>query len=61
MDEQLMKHIERFNSKLDTLSEQITKLREDVAGLKVKSSLWGGIMGSVTSTIAALIYAFHGK
>lgn len=57
----IVKHIEKLNYRLDDINEKIMKIREDIVALKVRSSLWGGIMGSIMSAVGAIIYAFHGK
>lgn len=36
-------------------TEQITKLREEVAGLRVLSGIWGAIAGAIPA-VAAVLY-----
>jgi hypothetical protein len=38
------------------LQDQITKVREDIAGLKVKSGIWGLIGGAIPVIATVLIY-----
>lgn len=40
----------------DKLNERITKVRIDIAGLKVKSGIWGLIGGAIPILITISIY-----
>ena len=43
---------EKQDERLASLADEVTKLREEVAGLKVKSGVWGGVAGIVPAAIA---------
>jgi hypothetical protein len=38
--------------KIDGLEETTSKIREEVAALKVKAGLWGGVSGALTAAAA---------
>lgn len=58
------KTLECLDRKFDELKidmiDRLGNVREDVAGLKVKSSLWG-LAAGVLGTIAVLVIAFASK
>lgn len=39
--------IKRIEKKLDCIDEKVQKNGKEIASLKVKSSLWGGLAGAV--------------
>lgn len=45
--------LERFENGLSSLGDKIADLSTDVALLKFKSTLWGGVMGGVTGMLVA--------
>ena len=45
----------RLNSQQGMLSSQFSDMRADLAGLKVKASLWG-LVGGILPAVAALVY-----
>ncbi len=48
-------------SRLDSLEDQVTLLRIDIAMLKVRSSLWGAAAGMLPATIGVLAVIFVGS
>lgn len=50
----------RLSTKLDLIQEDVSKLREESAGLRVKSSVWGLVGGSLPG-IAIVLYAILSK
>lgn len=49
-----------IQEKLDSLDEKLTLVRVDIAGLKVKSSIWGIIGGSIPILVLLAINLFKG-
>lgn len=43
----LVRELDRMTNRLDALTEQVVKLREDVSALNVKAGLWGAIGGMI--------------
>ena len=50
--------LNRIEAKLDEIGEYITKLRIEVAGLKIKSGVWGAIAGMIPAMGLFLLYIF---
>ena len=48
----VLKELERTNRNIETLQGTISTLRENIAGLKVQASLWGGIAGAIPALMA---------
>jgi len=44
----------RLEKRMDTQMELISTIREDIAGLKVKSGIWGFIGGGIPSLVAVI-------
>jgi len=67
----ILEEIKRITDKIDNLKEKIKDLerslsdwikiislvKEDIAGLKVKAGIWGGLSGLLSALGAAIIYA----
>lgn len=47
--------IQRIEKKLDTVDTKVDKCSEEVASLKVKASIWGGIAGVVGGAVGGLV------
>lgn len=45
------KDLERINDKLDRTISELTLLRIEVAGLKIKSGVWGFAAGAIPSVL----------
>lgn len=52
--------LERLSCKLDLIQSDVSKLREEFAGLRVKSSVWG-LIGGALPGIAIVLYAILSK
>lgn len=46
----------QFDQQFKVLNEQVTLLRIEVAVLKLRSGLWGGLAGAVTVGVPLLIW-----
>ncbi len=57
VEEHLLEQFNKVNCKLDVLHEKVGAVKEEIAVLKVKSSIWGAIAGG----IAAAVGIFAGK
>lgn len=53
----VLKELERLNSCMTQIDDDIKKLSIDIAMLKVKAGVWG-VIGGCIPAIAALIYLF---
>lgn len=56
----IMKQLENMDLKLDTLTEHVTTLRIEVARLKTKSALAGGVAGLVITVAAKFLLSKFG-
>lgn len=43
----VLSRLDCFERKMDRTRDEIVRLREDLAGLKVKAGMWGGLAGLV--------------
>lgn len=48
----------RLGARLDRIEEKLDAVRLDVATLKAKSRIWGGLLGAVTGAAVAILAAF---
>ena len=55
----VMDKLASLEADITTLDEKVTLLRIDVAQLKVKAGIWGGMVGMIPALITAVI-AFVG-
>ena len=56
MDELIVLKLTTLEEKIDTLDERVTLCRVDIAGLKVKSGIWGAIAGMIPAAIAVSMW-----
>lgn len=52
--------LDELKQGLGELREEVMRLREDVAGLKVRSGLWGAVAGAIPAGIAIVWFLFRG-
>ena len=51
----VLKELERLNHCYEQIQKDITKVREDIAMLRVKAGVWGALAGLVPGIIAAVV------
>ena len=49
-----------MDTKIEDLRDQITTLREDTAGLKVRAGIWGVVSGAIPVLLAIIVRNFKG-
>lgn len=54
----VLKELERLNSCYCDLSRQLSTIREDIATLQVKASVWGLLAGCIPVLILLLVKTF---
>lgn len=58
--DELKRGMDAQDKKLEELAREMQQLREEVAGLKVKSGVWGAVAGAIPAAVVALWYAVKG-
>lgn len=56
----ILDRLQSLEDKIDKMHEKIDQSNLDVAELKVKNSLWGGVTGGLTGLAAAVVMIFAG-
>lgn len=56
IDELIVLKLTTMENKITAVEEQITLCRVDIAGLKVKSGIWGAIAGMVPVSIGLVMW-----
>jgi glutaminase len=56
IDELIVNKLDTLEKKIGNVDEQLTLCRVDIAGLKVKSGIWGAIAGLVPAGVAATMW-----
>jgi len=56
----VLSELERLSDGQESVKSEVSKLRVDIAMLKVKSGVWGLIGGAISVTVGLLIYFFKG-
>lgn len=53
--------LEDHGEALDTIRSQLTRIRIDIATLKVRAGMWGAASGLITAVVAGLLAYLAGK
>lgn len=56
----IVDRLQTLEDKIDKLDEKLDQNKLEVAELKVKNSLWGGVTGGLTGLAAAIVMIFAG-
>lgn len=57
----VLESLERFERKIDSMLSSHGTIKEDLAVLKYKSSLWGGLSGIVSALLVVIPHRWLGK
>ena len=57
VDELIILKLETLEGDIKSLDEKITLCRVDIAGLKVKSGIWGAVAGMIPAGIGLAMWA----
>ncbi len=52
----VLNELKTLNTRMDTTAKEIVTIREAIAGLKIKSGIWGAIAGTIPVLIALAIW-----
>lgn len=51
----VLAELERVNERLEALLEDQIQMRESIAGLKVKSGIWGAVGGALPAIVTLIV------
>tara|TARA_R110000737_G_scaffold134276_1_gene165591 strand:+ start:868 stop:1047 length:180 start_codon:yes stop_codon:yes gene_type:complete len=51
-----MEKLERYDGKFSNIDSKLTQIQIDIATLKVKAGVWGGIAGLVPVVLALVLF-----
>lgn len=51
----VLAELERLNKRVDEINNKLDRINIDIATLKVKASLWGGLSGAIVAVGALLL------
>jgi len=52
----VMEKLERYDGKFSNIDSKLTQIQIDIATLKVKAGVWGGIAGLVPVVLALVLF-----